>query len=982
MQWVRLGTMNIEKYYENPEILHVGTEKPRAYFVPFSDKTDRGKSRENSDRFINLNGEWGFHYYKSVYEVMDLDDTPDTVTVPSCWQTNGYDCNQYTNVKYPIPFDFPYVPNDNPCGVYVKAFELEKTDEKYYLNFEGVDSCYYLWVNNEFAGYSQVSHATAEFDITDKMKNGKNKICVLNLKWCDGTYLEDQDKFRMSGIFRDVYILRREKNHIRDYFIKADCNGNLSVKIEGGENVRCSLLDGDTEILNAEIQDKAEFKIDKPRLWSAEDPQLYTLIIETENEAIFETVGFRTISVKNGIVLLNEKALTLKGTNRHDSDPVTGYTISREQLITDLRIMKEHNINAIRTSHYPNAPWAYELYDRYGFYICAEADIESHGQIDKGTGYDERLFCDLAHEERLKEAHLDRVKLSVIREKNRPSVIIWSPGNEAGYGPNFENALRWVKEYDDTRLTQYEGSVRINVSRHTEYEYDLSDLDLVSTMYASPEWIDEYFASSENTKPYIQCEFIHAMGNGPGGIEAYLERMIKYDGYAGGFAWEWCDHAIYAGEENGYKKYLYGGDNGEILHDGNFCMDGLVYPDRRPHTGLKEYKNGLRPIRAKIENNKIILKNMMDFKNALDYVFIKYDIIENGKVIKCGDFEIGSIEPHKSAEYDIPYTDFGNSEYFIKLTYFAKNSDAFVNEGHELGFDELKLSGTYKIPELKPEGHIKVSENDTKITVNGNRFFYRFNRLKGNFEKMNINGHDIINSDTEWNIFRAPTDNDRFVLSKWQLAGYDRAKTECRRSSVIYGDTVKIAAEISVVADSIERILKIDAVWEIFPDGSIELNVKCLKNTDLPYLPRIGQRAFTNVYNVKYYGYGPYESYTDKNLASYIAEFENDVESMHEDYVTPQENGSHCGCRYAQFIADNVKWTVYGREFSFNASKYTQEELYNKKHNFELQKCEDTVICLDFIMGGIGSNSCGPEPADEYLINNEFYEFTQIWKFE
>ncbi|MCD8391013.1 MAG: beta-galactosidase, partial [Firmicutes bacterium] len=639
----------IEKYFENLKTLHIGTEEPRAYYIPFSDRSAVSKDRRESDRYIDLCGEWKFHYYGSMYDVYDLDDVPDTVEVPSCWQMMGYDENQYVNSTYPIPFEPPYVPNDNPCAVYVKEFELKKTDEKYYINFEGVDSCYYLWVNGEFAGYDQVSHCTGEFDITDKLLDGKNKICVLNLKWCDGTYLEDQDKFRMSGIFRDVYILRREKNHIRDFFIKAGADGVVTITKDGGGAARYTLLDGENEIASVRSAEGGgvELAVENPRLWTAETPYLYTLLIETESEVIPQKIGFRTVSIEDRVLLLNGSPIKLKGVNRHDSDPVTGYAISRGQLMTDLRLMKEHNINAIRTSHYPNAPWAYELYDEYGFYVCDEADLETHGQthtIPKGNYC---AFSEMAHDERFREAHLDRVKLCVTRDKNRPSVIMWSLGNEAGYGPNFENAGRWVKAYDDTRVTHYEGSRKQFSEYFGNYEYDVSMLDVHSEMYTAPEMIDEYFADGKNKKPFVLCEFAHAMGNGPGGIGEYIDRFYKYDGFAGGFVWEWCDHAVYAGEENGRKKFLYGGDSGEVIHSDNFCVDGLVSPDRVPHNGLREYKNALRPIKAELKDGKIALTNTLDFLSASKFAAARYEILKNGEVIAGGDIKMPDIPPRE-----------------------------------------------------------------------------------------------------------------------------------------------------------------------------------------------------------------------------------------------------------------------------------------------------------------------------------------------
>lgn len=971
-----------EKYFENLETLHIGTEEARAYYIPYSKGEDINKDRTLSDRYINLCGEWKFRYYGSMYDVYDLEDTPDTITVPSCWQTEGYDFNQYVNSTYPIPFEIPYVPNENPCAVYVKEFDLEKTGDRYYINFEGVDSCYYLWVNGEFAGYDQVSHCTGEFDITDKLKNGKNRVCVLNLKWCDGTYLEDQDKFRMNGIFRDVYILRREQNHIRDFFIKTDCGGNVRITKKGGKKAVYTLYDGENKIISAESDGDIELHIDNPRLWTAETPNLYTLTIETENEVIPQRIGFRSVSAENGVILVNGSPIKLKGVNRHDSDPFTGYTISREQLITDLRLMKENNINAIRTSHYPNAPWAYELYDEYGFYVCDEADLETHGQthsVPKGNFF---AFSAIAHDERFKEAHLDRVRLCVMRDKNRPCVIMWSLGNEAGYGPNFENAGRWVKAYDDTRLTHYEGSQKQFSEYYGGYQYDTSMIDVHSEMYSPPEAIDDYFKNPDNKKPFVLCEFIHAMGNGPGSIDGYIDRMYKYDGYAGGFVWEWCDHAVYDGEENGRKRFLYGGDSGEKVHSGNFCMDGLVYPDRRIHNGLREYKNAVKPVKAEIKGKNIVFTNMLDFLSTEEYVSFKYRILKNGEEIQTGSLELPDIKPHKSAETDIPYSDFEDGEYFINIEYVQKYDMPLTKAGRILGFDQLTLKEENILPETLKEGHIKVSETRTGITVNGNHFFYRFNRLKGCFEKMNIYGTDIISTPMEWNIYRAPTDNDRHVKNDWIRAGYDRTVVNCRKSEVEYGKTVIIRSELTVSAVHYEYIVRVNAVWEIYPDGTAELSCECEKNEEMPFLPRFGLRAETDIKSVDYYGFGPYESYEDKHKASYIGRFKSDIDGLFEDYLVPQENGSHCGCRRVSFIADSYIWTVYGDNFSFNASHYPQEELAVKRHNFELVKSDKTTVCVDYRMSGIGSHSCGPELEEKYRLNDKNFGFKQVWKFE
>lgn len=982
--------LNVQNYHENPNILHVGTEDNRAYYIPFSDvKSAMEQPREKSDRFISLCGKWNFEYYDSIYDFEGFDNLKDKIDVPSCWQNYGYDTHMYTNVRYPFPYEPPYIPNYTPCGAYARDFVIdEKSDNRFYINFEGVDSCFYLWINNEFAGYSQVSHSTSEFDITDYITDGKNSVRVLVLKWCDGSYLEDQDKFRMSGIFRDVYLLKRPKNHVKDFFVKTGIDGSVSIELD--KTAKCTLLDTDGSVIAEGRNSRFDFKIESPVLWSAETPVLYTLIIEEAGEVIVQRIGLRKIEIKDGVIYFNNKKLRIKGVNRHDSDPVTGYTISREQAITDLRLMKEHNINAIRTSHYPNSPWFTELCDEFGFYVVDEADIEIHGTSSIYGGSQEKTFGLLAQDERFFAAILDRVQRCVIRDKNRTSVVFWSLGNEGGYGEGFENAGRWVKSYDDTRLVHYESSVWETGG----HKNDTSMLDVMSNMYATPERIRNYFENHEEDKPFIQCEYIHAMGNGPGGIEEYIELMDKYDGFAGGFVWEWCDHAIYMGEENGRKKYFYGGDFGEYPNDSNFCMDGLVYPDRTPHTGLLEYKNAIRPVYAKLSGDVITLENRMSFINLSDYLYAVYELLCDGNVVVSGVMDMPDIAPRECG--DIKLTDInedipkiiGDSkgEYFLNIKYYQLKDNALVGAGHMLGFDQLYLGGKYESAENHTAGNVEIEESRKRIVISGDGFRYTFNKLTGVFESMAVNGSEILEKPMEWNIFRAPTDNDRNIVNRWREAGYDRAVYRgfgvnagfLYETSENRSEACKIAAVIdcgvSVAAAHIQQILEIKAKWMIFADGKISLETEFKKNMDMPYLPRIGLRAFVsdNFSRCAYYGFGPYESYSDKKLASYVGRFDADIADLHEDYVKPQENGSHCNCRYAEFISKDITIRAEG-DFSFNFSEYSQEELTEKKHNFELEKSGYSIIGINLLESGIGSNSCGPEPAEGHKINNSFY---------
>lgn len=992
--------MILENYYENPAILHVGTMPNRSYYIPFRHGQEvLARGRDESELFQLLNGDWSFRFYQNRFEVEEdffacgYDTSSfDTIPVPSCWQMHGYDRHQYTNVRYPFPYDPPYVPDENPCGTYVCQFTVdsqEKLNGKNYLNFEGVDSCFYVWVNGKFVGYSQVPHSTSEFDVSNAIHMGQNTLAVLVLKWCDGSYLDDQDKLRMSGIFRDVYLLSRPQNHVRDYFVKTELNSScdhaeiqIQFELAGNPAVSCTLLspEGNKVDAQAVANNYVHFSVDRPELWNAETPKLYQVLIETPEETIAQQIGVRKVEIVNGVVLLNGTVVKFKGVNRHDSDPVSGYTISPEQAITDMALMKQHNINAIRTSHYPNAPWFVQLCDQFGFYVIAEADIEAHGTTSIYGGSQEETFGLIAQDERFEEAILDRVQRSVIRDKNSASVIFWSLGNENGYGVNFEKAGRWVKQYDPSRLLHYESSIHESFGYHN----DTSMLDVFSRMYASTKEIDEYFADPDHKKPFIQCEFVHAMGNGPGDIEDYFQQICKYDGFCGGFVWEWCDHAVWMGRTpEGKEQYYYGGDFGEFPHDGNFCMDGLVYPNRKPHTGLLEYKNVIRPVRAKALNAKnleIEFQNMLDFTNIKEIAVAEYQITQDGTVVGSGVFDELDIAPHGTKTVKLNGSVPEGGDCYLNITYKQKNDSPFAKAGHVLGFDQVEL---WKAAAAQPQmtaGAVTVEESPTKITVSSSAFRYVFNKLRGTFDTMVKGQCILLTKPMEFNVWRAPTDNDRVIREKWEQAGYDRHTVKVYSVSAKNEDgKAVIDCKLSLSAIFIQRILDVQAHWEIDANGKILLTMQCARNTDLPFLPRFGLRLFLpKAYEqAEYFGYGPNESYLDKHRSSYIGKFTSAVSDLHEDYLKPQENGSHCGCRSVTLSAQGeVPFTAKSMQpFSFHASHYAQEELTLKKHNFELIESNFTELCLDYKNSGVGSNSCGPELLEQYRLCEKDFTF-------
>lgn len=1002
--------MIVPRYYENLSVLHENTMPARAYYIPASRRMDNlVEHREESDRMQLLNGTWKFQYFTSIYDIQDSffeknydTENFDEIQVPSVWQMAGYDTHQYTNIRYPFPFDPPYVPQNIPCGVYVHTFEYSRDEKapKSFLNFEGVDSCFYVWINGSYIGYSQVSHMTSEFDVTDVLQDGTNTVAVLVMKWCDGSYLEDQDKFRMSGIFRDVYILKRPKQAISDYHIKTRIEDMLAkveieMKFYSPLNVKISIEDRNGAVValgSIAEEGKAVLEIASPELWNTENPYLYKLILETENEVIVDHIALRKIEIKDQVIYLNGQKIKFRGVNRHDSDPVTGFTINTEQITTDLTLMKQHNFNAIRSSHYPNAPFFYEMCDKYGFMIIDEADIEAHGPFmiyrKEDTDYNrfKRWNEKIADDPVWEEAIVDRVKLMVERDKNRFCIVMWSMGNESAYGCNFEKALEWTKNFDPDRITQYESA------RYRNYDetYDYSNLDMYSRMYPALSEIQEYL-DKDGSKPFLLVEYCHSMGNGPGDFEDYFQMIQDNDKMCGGFVWEWCDHAIAHGTaENGKTIYAYGGDHGEEIHDDNFCMDGLVYPDRTVHTGLLEYKNVYRPARVisyNKESGELVLHNYMDFDDLKDYVKISYELTQDGLVISKGILPEFSVAPHGEGITNLKINVPENGKCYLKLIYHLKKELPLLDEDHILGFDEIEVSkedtkcklAEKWIPKTVVDSELQVNENDTQIHIKGREFAYTIDKRTALFTEMKFAGREYLNHPMELNIWRAPTDNDMYIKSEWKKAHYDKAYTRAYTTEVVQGKYgVKITSHASVVAETVQKILDVTITWKIEAAGKIDADIAVTKDDEFPDLPRFGVRMFLDkkLSAARYFGMGPQESYCDKHQAASHGLYRADVGDLHEDYIRPQENGSHYDCEYVEL--NNSRYGIVAsaeKAFSFNASYYTQEELEKKTHNYELIESDSVVFCVDYALNGIGSNSCGPVVLDQYRFDDVLFRF-------
>ena len=836
--------------------------------------------------------------------------------------------------------------------------------------------------------------------MTDVIEEGENTIAVLVLKWCDGSYLEDQDKFRMSGIFRDVYLLKRPEKAVQDYRITTEiaetcAKITLDISYYQETPVTVSVEDAAGNVVAQTEISKAgtvTLEIANPELWNTEHPYLYTLILQNADETIEDAIALRTVAIQERVLYFNGQAIKLRGVNRHDSDPVTGFTVDVAKIKKDLTLMKEHNFNAIRSSHYPNAPYFYQMCDRYGFLVCDEADIEAHGPFmlyrKEDTDYNrfkkwnEKIADDPAWE----QAILDRVKRMVARDKNRFCIIFWSMGNESAYGCNFEKALAWTKKYDPSRITQYESA------RYRNYDvtYDYSNLDLYSRMYPALSEIEEYL-EKDGSKPFLLVEYCHSMGNGPGDLEDYFQIIQKDARMCGGFVWEWCDHAVAHGlAENGKTKYYYGGDHGETIHDGNFCMDGLVYPDRTPHTGLLEYKNVYRPVRVVSYDEKtgrLVLHNYMDFDDISDYTDILYEVTVDGLCVQKGVLDEVSIAPHSDGvmtlKLDIPQS----GKVYLKLRYQLKKELSLLPAKHELGFDEVLLANADGrnqtavkwLAEAEEKNEISVSETDTEITLKASDFTYAISKKTGIFTKLQYAGRDYLNHPMELNIWRAPTDNDMYIRAKWENAHFHEAYTRAYKVETIqnqYG--VIVMSHVGVVAPTVQKILDVELVWKVESSGRITASMEVSKDAEFPELPRFGVRVFfnKNLSEASYYGMGPQESYRDKHRAASHGLYRSAVKDLHEDYIMPQENGSHFDCDYVELY--NGRYGIAAASetpFSFQASNYTQEMLAQAKHNYELEESDSTVLCIDYALNGIGSNSCGPEVLAAYRFDEKEFQF-------
>ncbi|MBQ9922191.1 MAG: glycoside hydrolase family 2 [Clostridia bacterium] len=936
------------RYYEDLTRIKENRMPPRAHYVPYDTLEKALEGDKNKSGYYQLlNGTWDFRYFEREIDSTLEAEKWDSIPVPSCWQLFGYDKPGYTNVNYPYPVDPPYVPDDNPCGIYRTTFDISDKNAKRdcYIVFEGVASCLYLYANGEYVGCSQGSHIPAEFDLSPYVKAGKNTITVKVLKWCCGSYLEDQDFFRFNGIFRDVYLLYRCKESLWDVRIDADTEKINVFLPEGGE---ATLYDGDNQRLDT-------FSPENPHLWNAEDPYLYTVIIKKGDEYIPQKVGMRTVSVSGkGELLINGVSVKLKGVNHHDTHPEKGYVMSEDDIRFDLSQMKKLNINTIRTSHYPPSPRFIELCDETGFYVMDEADIETHGFTNRDglwkNGYDSDNPEWVVSNPEWKSAMLERVTRMAHRDKNHSCVISWSLGNESGWGYHHDMLADWVKGFDTSRLLHYE---RANQVANTPR------VDLVSYMYSDLKFCENY-AKGHDPRPFFLCEYSHAMGNGPGDVCDYWELFYKYPNLIGGCVWEWTDHTVIV---DGVCKY--GGDFGELTHDGNFCADGLTFCDRSFKAGSLEVKKAYQNMITYFNGEYLTVENRFDFTNLNKYDF-RYELVCDGKVIQSDTAKI-DVEPHSCVSLLFPLDLPEKCNLGCYLNTYLCDGD------YEIAFNQHEISVLKADEPQRTSNAVKLEKSGNDVIITGDGFKYTFDAHYAAFTSLIRGEKELIKDKNILSVWRAPTDNERTDKNYYFDMRFDKVFSKVYDVNILEN---AITVHGSLAGISRYPFLRYTARYEFFDNGDVDVSLNGEKRGAVVELPRFGFEFFLDEKDEKftYFGMGDTETYCDMYRHGKMGLYTSDATREYVNYIMPQEHGNHINTKMLTF--ENGLTFTSQKGFEFSVSHYTSHELTRAMHTNELVKSGKTVVRIDYRNRGIGSHSCGPQLLDKYRIMENTINFS------
>lgn len=1012
--------------WENPGVTNINRLPARAYTIPYTGEDSALTCNiEESSNVKLLDGIWKFHYAVNPLETVedfasdgfDASEWED-IRVPGNWQMQGYGHPHYTNTSYPIPVDPPYVPSENPVGEYRRDFTLNEreTRGRVILRFDGVDSAFYVWVNGQLVGFSKGSRLPAEFDITSLIRRGENNIAVRVYQWSDGTYCEDQDMWWLSGIFRDVTLIFLPDVHLWDIKTNTTFDNeykdgvlhidtvieNISQANAEGYVLDCSLLEANGSHIAAVstqlsipargvAESAVDIPVDSPEKWTAETPNLYTLVITLKNSAgdILQVTpvktGFRQVEIKNGRLTVNGVPIIIKGVNRHEHHPSLGRAIPYSAMLQDILLMKRSNINAVRTSHYPNDPRWYDLCDEYGLYLIDECDLETHGFFYTNPVWVGNPTEDPAWE----EACVDRMERMVARDINHPSIIMWSLGNESHFGINHKAMAARTWEMDPTRPIHYEG------------DFGLEVVDVFSTMYCSVDTITKVGKGESGAvypgipeppgyldKPFILCEYAHAMGNGPGGLKEYVEAFYKYPRLQGGFIWEWADHGIEKKTESGEAYWAYGGDFGDIPNDRNFVCDGLVFPDRTPSPGLLEYKKVIEPVSVEAidpVSGLFALINRYDFLN-LDHLQLSWSVIWDEGVLQSGTVQIPNIDPGERGEVKIPYSQPSvdpGAHYYLRLNFTLAIDMPWAACGHEVAWAQFELPGKAALHIIEREQKISLKESHTRVSVTGNDFMLEFDKARGVISRWLWNGIDLIVDGPRFSFWRAPTDNDMRVAPDWLAAGLNALYHSIRgmEARMLPDGTASVMVDSRIAAAESRSAFYCRYVYGIAGDGEILLHVSGKPMGVWPEtLPKIGLSLTIpgSLDQAAWFGRGPGECYSDTKQAGQFGCHRLSVDDLHTPYVYPQENGNRTDVSWVTFVGKNGTglMAVGVPRLDFSAHRYTVEDLYEAQHTYDLPRRENIYLCLDWRQNGIGTASCGPAPLEKYLLKPEEISFS------
>ena len=1016
-----------QRDWENEKIFRINKEPAHCSLIPFdSVKEARKGNRQSSRHYKMLNGQWKFNwaadpdlrpvdFYKTDYDVSGWDD----IKVPSNWQIQGYGTPLYVNMVFPFKVNPPFVMDEppvrytnfkerNPVGSYRRTFSILQSwkDEEIFINFDGVNSAFYIWVNGQKVGYSQDSRTPAQFNITKYLIAGENSVAVEVYRNSDGSYLEDQDFWRLSGIFRDVYLFSTPKIHIRDFFVKTDLDDEykdavlkVSASVVNYGNAAMDMPKLTAELFNSKGKRVASIKpvknkirkieagkavdiefektVKNPLKWSAETPNLYKLVLSHKGKGLFAkvaeavscNVGFREVEIKDRVLLVNGKYVYMKGVNRHEHDPDTGHYITRESMIRDIKLMKQGNVNAVRTCHYPDTPMWYDLCDEYGLYLIDEANIESHG-----LGYGKNS---LAKKPSWGPAHMDRTMNMVQRDKNHPSVIIWSMGNEAGDGVNFVANSAWIKKFDPSRPIHYE---RAGQAKH---------VDIVSPMYARIPKIIEYAETEGIYRPLILCEYSHAMGNSCGNIADYWATIEKHRALQGGFIWDWVDQGLRkVDKETGKEFWAYGGDYGDKPNSGNFCINGIVQPDRKPNPHYYEMKKAYQNIdvyAVDLDKQQFKIDNQYLFTDVGDLTDAKWEVTRDGEVVQQGVIKGLSIAASASKLITIPYdvSKFDHyGEYLVKVKFTVTKDMPWASKGHLLAWDQFELRSSAIVD--NPAGPaLTLDENDGTVAISGKNFAAKFSKELGALVSYKVSGVEMMAGPLIPNFWRAPTDNDGGNkmpkrLGIWKEAAQNRKVDSVK---VLKKDDNRIG--VTVISTAAAKESKVIVDYEVHGNGSILVYYRLKPGKELPNIPRIGMqfkmpKAFDNM---KWYGRGPHENYWDRKTGAAVDVYAEKVTEPAHEYVRPQENGNKTDVRWMT-LTDNagkgLKFTALPL-LSVSAWPYAMEDIEAAKHPFEIAERDYITVNVDYKQMGVGGdNSWGAKTHKEYTLPAKEYAYSFV----